>query len=83
MDTFWLKKFREEADRYYHLRINTEGKYDVFFHNYKVAKIATVNTREDGFKALKYFKRKYIIDQVNMIRKSRGKALFMFHRILS
>lgn len=69
MNTYYLSKLRKEADTYYHLRINVNGVYEVFFHNYKVVSIDKANTREEGLKKLNYHKRKHILKRISELKK--------------
>lgn len=71
MNTYWLKKLRDEADRIYHLRLNTSGTYDIYFHNYKVVKLCTVPSRQQAFELLNKYKKEHILKKVKLLKKNR------------
>ena len=73
MNTFYLKRFRKEADKYYHIRLNEQGKYDVNFHNYKLTKMASNLSRNEAFKELERCKREHILKRIKLEKKSTDK----------
>jgi hypothetical protein len=68
MDIRILKRLRGEADKYYHMRLETNGEYGIFFHNYKVVKMDSTKNRSDGFKLLNHYKREHILNRLKQYR---------------
>lgn len=68
MEIYYLRLLRDEADKYYHLRLNTSGTYDIFFHNYKVVKLCTIPIREDALNKLKEYKREHILKRIKQLK---------------